>query len=221
MELKRKKGTTMRHLSCDATTTNATAADTGQSTMRQRQARFQSLAAGIHPRLYRYARRALGHRQDAEDIAQETLARAWAHFETFDPRRSFETWVFRIASNLITDLHRRRKRRQEFSLDATVAGRESDGQCYAELADSTGNPHEKLMADEISSELQTALYDLPPLHRTTLLLLAQERSYEQIAGYYGCPVGTVRSRVHRARQRLQRNLNAIALLEASERACAL
>ena len=64
------------------------------------------------------------------------------------------------------------------------------------------------MATEISAELQSALCCLPPRYQATLLLVAQKRSYEQIARTLDCPLGTVRSRVHRARLMLQRNLKA-------------
>ena len=105
-------------------------------------------------RLYSFARRALNNPQDAEDVTQEALTRAWTHFETFDPRCSFDAWVFRIASNLLIDQSRRRKRRQEISLDAPVArSEENEGSGCLELADSTSDPHERLMAKEISAEL--------------------------------------------------------------------
>jgi RNA polymerase sigma-70 factor (ECF subfamily) len=188
--------------------------ETEEQRLLQRQAQFQRLAAKMYPRLYNFARRTRGNLQDAEDITQETLARAWTHFESFDPSRSFEAWVFRIAGNLIIDQSRRRKHHQEISLDAPVAFQEGDEEVSRpELADHTRDPENCLMAKEVSAELQSALLSLPSLHQTTLLLVAQQRSYEQIARAFDCPVGTVRSRVYRARVMLRRNLKLSTFLK--------
>ena len=194
--------------------------DTREQAFAQRQAHFQRLAARVHPRLYSFARRAVGNAQDAEDVAQETLARAWTHFESFDPNRSFDTWVFRIASNLLIDQGRRRKHRQEISLDAPTAsqeaeGRDKEGGGCPQLADPASDPQARMMAKEVNAELQSALHSLSPLHKATLLLVAQQRSYEQIADEFACPVGTVRSRVYRARLRVRRNLTGSAFLKES------
>jgi RNA polymerase sigma-70 factor (ECF subfamily) len=183
--------------------------ETAESTLARRQAQFQVFVARTRQRLYRFALHTLGNPQDAEDVTQEALTRAWTHFEAFDPQRSFEAWVFRIANNLMIDRNRRLRRRKEISLDGPAAGlSEYEGMWGPELSDSGSNPQNHLMAKEVSAELQFALRSLPPLHQATLLLVVQERSYEQIARTLDCPVGTVRSRVHRARAMLQRNLKA-------------
>ena len=181
--------------------------ETGDAALAQRQAQFQSFAAQTYPRLYNFARRALNNPHDAEDVTQEALTRAWAHFETFDPRCSFEAWIFRIASNILIDQSRRRKRRQEISLDTPAVHTEAneDLGCL-ELADNASDPRAILMAKEISVELQWALRSLPPVHQTILLQVAQQRSYAQIATTMNCPEGTVRSRVYRARVMLRRTL---------------
>jgi RNA polymerase sigma factor (sigma-70 family) len=85
--------------------------------------------------------RTLSNPQDAEDVTQEALAPAWSHFETFDGYSCFETWVFRIARNLIIDLYRRRRNRREISLDAPMEGMEGrEGLCLPELSDSADDP---------------------------------------------------------------------------------
>lgn len=86
---------------------------TGEPTLKQRQEQFQHLVVRLHQRLYNFARRNTGNCQDAEDVTQETLARAWRHFEQFDPQYPFKSWVFRIAKNLLIDQNRRRSLRQE------------------------------------------------------------------------------------------------------------
>lgn len=181
--------------------------ETGAQALAEKQTRFHALVAHSHKRIYHFVQRHLGNAQDAEDLMQEALTRAWTHFESFNPQRSFEAWVYRIASNLVIDQVRRRRRRQEFSLDAPATDLEgNEHECRSELADSTGDPENCLMANEISESLQFALRSLPPIHRKTLLLVAQQHSYEQIAGVLDCSIGTVRSRVYRARVMVQRNL---------------
>ncbi len=183
--------------------------ETAEPTLARRQEQFQICVTRTRQRLYRFVLHSLGNAHDAEDVTQEALSRAWAHFETFDPDRSFEGWVFRIASNLMIDHNRRRRRRQEISLDSPTAYlSEHEVDYRPEMSDSASDPQNCLIANEISVELQSALRCLPPVHQATLLLLAQERSYEQIARTFDCPLGTVRSRVHRARIMLQRNLEA-------------
>jgi RNA polymerase sigma-70 factor (ECF subfamily) len=163
--------------------------------------------ARTRQRLYRFALHTLGNPQDAEDVTQEALTRAWTHFEHFDQRRSFEAWVFRIVSNLTIDQSRRRRRRQEVSLDAPPTYlSEYDGRCRPEPTNRSGDPQNSLMAKEISAELQSALRSLPRRHQVILMLVAQQHSYEQIAKAFDCPLGTVRSRVHRARIMLRHNL---------------
>ncbi|HLK58217.1 MAG TPA: RNA polymerase sigma factor [Chthonomonadaceae bacterium] len=185
--------------------------ETGEQKLVQRQAEFQEMTAQIRLRLYHFALRAMGNTQDAEDVTQETLARAWSHFEAFDNGRSFEGWIFQIARNLMIDMNRRRRRRQEISLDAPAASMDGNADvCCAEISDSRGDPQGLLMDKQISPELQSALRSLPPYYQASLLLLVQQRSYVEIARMFDCPVGTVRSRVHRARVLLQRRLKESA-----------
>jgi RNA polymerase sigma-70 factor (ECF subfamily) len=177
-----------------------------EPTLRLRQEQFQQLVARVQQRLYNFAYRSLGNSQDAEDATQETLARAWGHFEEFDLRHPFEAWVFRIARNLMIDQCRRRRRRQEISLDAPAAYLEGDENKTLELSDSSGDPQNCFMAGEISDELRSALGSLAPVYQVPLLLRAEQRSYEQIARALNCPVGTVRSRIYRARVLLRSTL---------------
>ena len=182
-------------------------------TTAERQEQFQQLVAGAHQRLYHFARRTLGNSQDAEDVTQETLARAWRHFEKFNPQHPFEAWVFRIAKNLIIDQNRHRRCRQEISLDATVMNQDGQESKILELSDSSGDPQNCFISEEISVELRSALGSLAPVYQTPLLLRAEQHSYEQIARALNCPVGTVRSRIHQARVLLRRNLEESTLHE--------
>lgn len=173
----------------------------------ERQSQFQALAVPVRQRLFKLALRILHNRQDAEDVVQEAFVRAWLHFDGFDPDLSFEAWMFRIANNLIIDHIRRRKRRPTISLEMAMDCLDGKpGERYPELSDGRGDPHARLLAYEISDEMVVIIGNLPSIYQTTLMLVAQERSYEEIARAMDCPLGTVRSRVHRARAMLRHNL---------------
>ena len=188
-------------------------ATTGEPALRQRQEQFQHLVARVHKRLYNFVRHHIGNCQDAEDVTQETLARAWRHFEQFDPQQPFESWVFRIAKNLLIDESRRKRRRQEISLDTPPAYLEGQESKIPKLSDSSGDPENCFMAGEINVELRSAVGSLAPAYQIPLLLRAEQRSYEQIAEALNCPLGTVRSRIFRARVLLRRNLKEGTLHE--------
>ena len=165
---------------------------------------FEERMAETRKRIYKQVFRMLGNHADAEDVTQETLVRAWSARASYDPARSFDAWILRIAANLCIDRIRRRKRRSEVSLE-TGLGAEPDGErSDLEIADLSQNPERLLLAKEIDAGLQHEIRSLPAVHRDCLLLLEQEYSYAEIAARMNCPVGTVRSRVHRARTHLSR-----------------
>jgi RNA polymerase sigma-70 factor (ECF subfamily) len=164
---------------------------------------FEARAGETRKRVYGLALRMLGNRCDAEDVTQETLVRAWAGFASYDSARSFDAWILRIATNLCIDRIRRRQRRTEVSLEAYF-NVDADGEGGGmEVADLSQNPERLLMAREIDGPLQQGLRDLPALHRRCVQLIQSGYSYEEIAGLMQCPLGTVRSRVHRARAHLR------------------
>ena len=191
--------------------------ETAGQTLVQRQSRFHVLAARTRKPLYNFVRRHLDNAQDAEDMTQEVFTRAWNYFETFDPRRSFDAWVFRIAQNLLIDQSRRRSRRQGRLPSAPAAElEEKEDLRHAESADSVNLPEKSLLAKELRAEMQSALRSLPPAYQETLLLVAREHTYEQIARHFDCPVGTVRSRVYRARVLMRRNLKSSPTLRGKD-----
>ena len=133
----------------------------------------------------------------AEDIVQETFLRAWKYFETFDSATNCRAWLFRILRN--TWISRWRKTRLELPLT------ESDVEAIEPYYDW----EEELLRDELSASLKSALSDLPPDYRMVVLLAdVEEFTYEEIARIMECPIGTVMSRLNRARRMLIRLLQA-------------
>ena len=149
----------------------------------------------------RVAYRLLGHEQDALDAVQDAMIKALVHLESFDGRSRFRTWLLRIVTNAALDLGRRRRRRPWVSLDEPG----SDGASRAEaIAFSETDPAAGLHRADLRKLLNHALDRLSPSTRTTFILFAEaELSYKEIADCQNVPIGTVMSRLHYARQRLQ------------------
>lgn len=167
---------------------------------------FEQRLLPLRQRIYKLVYRNLGNREDAEDITQETFVRAWTHYVRFDANRSFDAWVARIAINLCRDAVRRRRRHPTVSLDAPAAWPSESVLERHQMADSTQDPVTRLLAAELDETLQCALHTLPASYRRCVQLLEQKHSYEEISALLDCPVGTIRSRLHRARALIRKRL---------------
>jgi RNA polymerase sigma-70 factor, ECF subfamily len=149
---------------------------------------------------YRLADRLLGNEQDALDVVQEAMLKAFSALKDFDGRSGFRTWLLRIVQNAAFDWGRRRKRRREFR-----------------VGDDEGNDHEPAIEDDpgrrlrqqdLRQALDQALNHLSPTIRTTFVLFAElDLSYKEIAEVQNVPIGTVMSRIHAAREKLQAELD--------------
>lgn len=170
---------------------------------------FEKLFQRSQRRAYNLAFRLTGNAADAEDVAQDAYVRAWHNFETYDSNRSFEGWLFRIITNRVIDLRRRQKRVPMYSLDSPVHG-DDDGQPIAhEFAAPDSDPEQIVVGPVMEERLQVALASLPVDYRRAILLCdVEQRSYQEIADQMRCAIGTVRSRIHRARVMLRKRLEA-------------
>jgi RNA polymerase sigma-70 factor (ECF subfamily) len=140
------------------------------------------------PSLRAFAISLCGNVDRADDLVQETLLRAWANLGSFQPGTSMSAWLFTILRNLFRTEYRKRRREVE----------DADGS-YAESLMSLPDQNSRL---EIN-EFREALRLLPPEQRESLILVgASGFSYEEAAQICGCAVGTIKSRVNRARTRL-------------------
>lgn len=161
----------------------------------------------LHMRaLYAHSYRLLGDRDEADDVTQETFVRAWSALDRYDERYTFYTWLRTIATRLALNVLAKRRRR-----------RTEGGEVFESVAESAADPRPgpeaKAEASELGTRLSAALGELPDEQRTVLVLRAQEgMSYAEIASALAIPVGTVMSRLARARERLR------AILTATERA---
>lgn len=144
-------------------------------------------------------------REQAEDLAQETFIKVFNHLERYDPKYKFSSWIFKIASNVAIDAHRK-KGLNTVSLDgsrhATTAEETEATRITVESRDE--NPEELLLARELGAEIEQAIGTLRPEYRTAILLRHVEgRPYEEIAEIMEIPLGTVKTYIHRARAELR------------------
>jgi RNA polymerase sigma-70 factor, ECF subfamily len=143
---------------------------------------------GSVPSLRAFAISLCGNVDRADDLVQEALLRAWANLESFEPGTNMSAWLFTILRNLFRSEYRKRRREVE----------DADGS-YAETLTSLPDQTAHLEV----GEFRRALEMLPPDQRESLILVgASGFSYEEAANICGCAVGTIKSRVNRARGRL-------------------
>ena len=160
--------------------------DTGQ---------FERLAAENERQVYAVCFHMMGRREDAQDCAQETMLRAFRAFDSFRGDAAFSTWITRIAMNVCADALR--KRRDAVSLDAL---REDAG---FDVPDAAPTAYARLEEKERLRLLREGLSLLPPDMRQMIVLRdMQGKSYEEIGEILNLPLGTVKSRVSRAREKL-------------------
>ena len=144
--------------------------------------------------------------QDRADLAQEVWIRVYRNVKRLNDPIKFRGWLSRITTNLFYDELRKRKRvSSPLSLDAPRAL--EDGEMDWEIAGDNPGPEEAMTTREFYEQLQEAIADLPEVFRTTIVLREIEgMPYEEIADITGVSLGTVKSRIARARQRLQSQL---------------
>jgi len=160
---------------------------------------FQALIAGNRAAIYRVAYRLTGNHEDAQDLVQEGLIEAFQAFDRFRIGTHFDRWVSQIMTHTYIDKFRRRRRLSAIPLDA-IAQQGEEGS----LADSSADPQQMLDRAAFSDTLQGALDRLSPEFRAAVVLCdVNGLSYEEASRVLRCPVGTVRSRLHRARSQLQ------------------
>ncbi|MBM3499885.1 MAG: sigma-70 family RNA polymerase sigma factor [Armatimonadetes bacterium] len=168
---------------------------------------FEQLVQPYLGRLYNYLARMVGDASDAEDLTQDAILRAHRAIGSFRGGATFQTWLYRIATNIAVDALRRRGRQKVkvTSLDDPLQSEE--GLVPREVPDTQRDPLELAEAAELHGEVQQAIASLSPKLRAVVLLFdMQGMSYEEIAEALDLPLGTVKSRLFNARARLRERL---------------
>src|SRR5437870_9426173 len=165
--------------------------------------RFEEEALELADQVYRVARRLVGSREEAEDLMQETYARAFRSWRSYTPGTNLRAWLLRILTNLNIDRGRRTQRAPQMQpLEA------NDYYLYDKLAESDGPSDEERVVERLSQDdIVNALAEVPHDFRDVIVLVdIGDFSYQDAANILGIPIGTVMSRLHRGRRILKREL---------------
>jgi len=166
---------------------------------------FAEIVELFQDKLYRVCFRMLGNKHEAEDIAQEAFVRAFINIHTFDTKRKFSTWIYRIATNLCID--RIRKKKPDYFLDAEVAGTEGLNM-YSQIASAAELPEEEILKMEMQDRVQYEISRLPDKYRAVIVLkYMEDLPLQEISDILEMPLGTVKTRIHRGREALRKQLS--------------
>jgi RNA polymerase sigma-70 factor (ECF subfamily) len=159
-------------------------------------------------KLFQYLARSLQNEEDAADLAQETFVRVYQNRAKFDARHKFSTWLYAIASNLVRDRYRWRKRHPQVSLDAA---NEATGNDFGgSLPDPAPSASETVQRYERAETVRHAVAALPEQLRIPLILAEyEEKSHAEIGEILRCSAKAVEVRIYRARQQLRVSLSQL------------
>ena len=171
-------------------------------------AAFNDLVRKYEKQVYNFAYRLTGNYDDANDVAQDAFLRVFNAIGTFRGDASFSTWLFRITTNVFLDERKRSKAHPHTSLDEYLELDESS--VARQIEDPSPTPEAVLEEGERAQLLQEAIGGLSPDQRAVVTLYhGQQKSYEEIAEIMDLPIGTVKSRLNRARLALKEKLSGI------------
>ncbi len=165
---------------------------------------FEKIAMPHIDALYSMALHLTGKKEDAEDLVQETYLKAFRFFDSFEGGTNFRAWIYKILKNNF--INRYRKVSKEKDVESYDA---EDFYLFNALKESEDKSPEAAVLQKFESgEIRQAVAELPPEYKEALVLCDMEGlSYEEISHILNCPVGTVRSRIHRGRRMLQKGLH--------------
>jgi RNA polymerase sigma-70 factor (ECF subfamily) len=174
-------------------------------------AAFEELVLLYQSKVYGLCRQLTNHSEDAQDLAQEAFIRAFRAIGSFRGEADFGTWLHRVTVNIWLNQKRKLSSKQTVvSLDETYRDDEG-GSPRHEVADDSADPQLALESKELQVLVRMALLDLSEEHRAVLVLREMEGySYEEVAQMLDCTLGTVKSRLNRARNAIRRRIIEIA-----------
>lgn len=160
---------------------------------------FEQLFETYREDVFRFAYLVVRDPGLAQDVTQETFIKVFRSIANFAFRSSFKSWLYRVAVNEAISLLRRRRIKEEFEPSPDAAGGAGPSRAW--------QPEEAVLESEVRWALRSAIGQLDPLHRSVVVLkYYHEFSDAEIANILSCPPGTVKSRLHRARELLRRSI---------------
>jgi RNA polymerase sigma-70 factor (ECF subfamily) len=158
--------------------------------------------------LYNFALRTTGDRDDAKDLLQETYLKAYRFWDKYEKGTNIRAWLFRIMKNSYINRYRKETREPD---KVDYGDVENFYDSIRDDSKETSDLQQRMFGNLLGDEVTTALEELPDDFRTVVILCdIEELTYEEIAEFLNCPIGTVRSRLHRGRKMLQARLHAYA-----------
>ncbi len=169
---------------------------------------FDALMRRYERKIYNFSYRLCGNYDEASDITADTFVRLYNSLGSFRGDSSFITWLFRIVTNIFLDQRKRVKARPQVSLEEMI---ELEDMSVTRQVEDTGpSPEDRAVGAERTDILQTAINSLPEYQRLMIVMYHTEsRSYEEIAEMLDLPIGTVKSRLNRARLSLRDRLKRV------------
>ena len=165
-------------------------------------AAFNALIRKYEVRAYQYAFRLTRNSEEASDIVAEAFVRIFNALHNFKGQSAFSTWMYRILTNCFLDIRKRERSRPSTSLESTL--QTDDGEMERQIEDPGRTPHQELERNERESRVERAVSVLPEYQRAMIVMYhAEMMSYEDIAAALDLPIGTVKSRLNRARLSLR------------------
>jgi RNA polymerase sigma-70 factor (ECF subfamily) len=165
---------------------------------------FSRLVVANQDRIYSSVLRQMRDEHKAADITQEAFIQAWRALDSYEDRARFSTWLYRIAMNLMTS-HYRHEHAQKRGGDNARASLDVEG--MPEPGAEQRTPDDLATAADVGAEVRAAIEELDDEYRQVILMRdLQDMSYEEISELLAIPPGTVRSRLHRGRERLRDKL---------------
>jgi RNA polymerase sigma-70 factor (ECF subfamily) len=170
-------------------------------------AAFDELILKYRQRLYSVIYNLTSNREDASDLVQDSFIKAFQSINRFGGQSSFFTWLYRIAINSALSHLRKNRLRTFFSLEQIDENDRPSAEVIAALTDDSNGAERGAMVRELQEKLNEAMQKLSINHRTVVTLFEIDGlSHQEIAEVMSCSVGTVRSRLHYAKQQLQSEL---------------
>lgn len=171
---------------------------------------FDSLMLRYQDSVFRLCYRLLGNYEDALELAQDVFLTCFRKLHTFAGRAKFSTWLYRLVINHSKNFLKRSRRSASAHSISINQQLNDEGKSPVQVADDKPGPREDVASKQLQELLQQRMQLLTPEHRQVLILrYAEELSYEEIAQIIGAPIGTVKSRINRAREELRRFLNDV------------
>lgn len=159
---------------------------------------LDSLVRKHERRAYQYAFRLTSNPDEAADVVSDAFVRVFSALQNFKGQSAFSTWLYRILTNCYLDIRKKEKNRQAMSLETTIMT--DEGEMERQIEDDAPSPHDLFERGNREQAVEAAVSQLPEYQRAMIVMYHGENlSYEEIAEALDLPIGTVKSRLNRAR----------------------